>query len=446
MPLFNVSEYDQISIQEIEDYLSEEKGYPYRLSIYPDVIASGLIQIQCRPKKDSQDGLVNFLRPSKHIGLVPLAPEVSLWVNPKVPIANIDQMAKRYGGIVSKDINELRSYVSTDDTAMELRKQFALSLVRLADSIVGVGLLHEYVREESSNGSIAGNIDFSQTMKRYISRGIGYQVVSNSFKKSIDININRLIRTALFQIAENSRYESGLRAKADRISRCMSDVAGISSFHQLAIAMREIPLPSSRDDYAQAIPLSKVLLVDDGIDLLSRDGALLMEPLFVDMSEVFERYILRILQDSLVGFRVVSGNDAVNSVPLFEDRYNGLLENGYEVARNAFGTNKKHSACPDILIFRNATLKLVADVKYKPLQNSIAAKREDVEQVVTYAERFGKKIALSIHPCLTSQEAGLYYSGNVGEISVLCYQINLGSENLSIEEEKIASAIRSLII
>ena len=446
MPLFSVSEYDQISIQEIEDYLSKEKGYSYRLSIYPDVIASGLIQIPCRPKKDTQDGLVGFLRPSKHIGLVPLAPEVSLWVNPKVPIANIDQMAKRYGGIVSKDINELRSYVSTDDTAMELRKQFALSLVRLADSIVGVGLLHEYVREENSIGSIVGSIDFSQTMRRCISRGINYQVVSNSFKKSRDININRLIRTALFQIAGNSCYESELRAKADRISRCMSDVSVISSVHQLAIAMQELSLPLTRGDYAQAVPLSKVLLADDGVDLLSRDGALLMKPLFVDMSEVFERYILRILQESLVGFCVTSGNDAVNSVPLFENRYNDLLENGYEVVQNAFNTNKKQSACPDILIFRNGTLKLVADVKYKPLQNSIAAKREDVEQIVTYAERFGKKIALSIHPCLTSQEAGLYYSGSVGEIAVLCYQINLGSENLSTEEKKITSAIRSLIM
>lgn len=121
MTLFRVKEYESISISDIEDTVSRQIGEKYKLTIYPDTLISGALRIQCLAGRNSARGMEDFLLPTKHIGLVPVSREVSLWVEPKVPIGNIDQMAKRYGGIISKDLEELRKYIISNDTSEIMR-------------------------------------------------------------------------------------------------------------------------------------------------------------------------------------------------------------------------------------------------------------------------------------------------------------------------------------
>lgn len=448
MAFYRVEEYGKISVEEIERQQAEENGKQSKVSIFPDVIASGVIRVE-READRQRRGIVTEIIPQKIIGMVPLAQGVSLWVEPKVPIANIDYMAKRYGGIISRDIEELRSYAASVDSSQSMRDQLVNAFLTITREIVGRGLWHEYVRKQNNNGELIGSLDVRRTMKQYTSRNIDYKAATTFFSRTVDIAPNRILKRAILSIAKSKDEKEANRTKARNMLPRLSDVTITKTQRALFDAVTETGhLPKSRENYRKAIPLAIALVLDQGVDLSSSEGPLLMAPLFVDMSVVFENYVLCVLKQQLGNLRIETGNDQNQSQALFEDSYDTFPAALKERAINAVGTNRGHKAQPDILVYDDDGLRLVADVKYKPINKTskegISAKREDIEQVITYAERFGMRRVLTIHPCLCNQDAGLFYSGSVGKTAVFCYRMNLGAINLESEEVGLGLAIRAL--
>ena len=445
MPIIKVSEYGQVTIEQIEREVSAELGERTHLLLYPDVVASGVIQVTRRATFSSETGFNDVISPIGYVGLIPIADNVSLWVEPKDPVQNIDWMAKRYGGIVSKKIKELRRYTVSGDTSKSLVYQFAKAFLDAVEEIAARGYWHEYTRRSNSAGGFSGSLDISKTISLYSSRNINFKAATSSFTKVRDIAPNRVIKSALSLIARNQELGPIFKSRARRLLEGFYEVRPIRSQLQLMKEVSECEeVPISRQAYARALPLAEALLLNNGVDLTSKSGSVLMAPLLIDMAELFENYILQVLSLNVEGRTILSGNAIGNDEPLFTDGYDLLPDEIKNVSVNASKSNAKHSARPDILVFRNERLVLAADVKYKPIPESVAAKRGDIEQVVTYAERFGRSIALSIHPCLTSQESGLYYSGNIGKVSVFCYRINLSSDSLREEEAALTKAVERL--
>ena len=321
----------------------------------------------------------------------------------------------------------------------------AEAFIWLAEEIVAEGLSREYQRVEDDSGMLRGGLNVARTVARYASRGVSYKAACTTFERLYDTIPNRIIKTALCSIVSNNTFEANCRRRASLLLHKMRDVRVLSVRELLSLPGRELggtDFGGAR--YERVVPLAKVLLVDGGIDLAESDGDLFMEPLFIDMSSVFENYVLSLMRELLTDFDVETGNEERMTIPLFTNQFDRLPPGMKSIAVNDALRKSSQRACPDILVFQNGTLKLIADVKYKPIGNANTAKRSDIEQIVTYSERLRQKIALSIHPCLSEAESGLSYSGNIGGISIFLYRINLGEEDLGREESRFAGAIRAL--
>ncbi len=441
-----VSEFERVSLSSIE-MAARDNGVidGGRISVYPDVLAKGLVSIE-RHADNTRGGTIDdFVAPGQLVGLVPLAKGISLWVNPKVPVDNIDFMAKRYGSFFSPKIKEIRRYFLSEDTSTSLWEKLAGALVSLGERIAAEGVWHEYVQKESVGGSLAGRISPSKTISLFAARNIGYKVATTFFTREMDVSPNRILHQALCVIS--SRATDGeLRRRAKRAVRPFQYVSAVGREDFERLRDRSSELSRSRPLYSRALPIAEAVLFNEGLDSSSYDGWLDMDSLFINMSDLFESYVRTVLGTILgLPFEVKNGNKIRPTIPLFEDGYGSLSESTRAICSNDQKRTRGNIVAPDIIIERNNTIVLTPDVKYKPIKGAFSAKREDIEQSITYAQRLGLKTALTIHPCTEPSQKGLHYSGRIGTIQVFCYCMNLGTKDLPTEEQDLANSIRTLI-
>lgn len=444
--IVSVSEFERIALGSIE---SEARaggvlgGEP--ISVYPDVLAKGLVTIERHPDKERGGAIDDFVAPGQLVGLLPLAKDISLWVNPKVPVDNIDFMAKRYGTFLSPKIKEIRQYFLSEDTSVSLWEGLANALVSLSEQITVEGLWREYVQKDGSEGSFRGRIDPVKTVNLYSSRHIDYKVATTYFDREMDVAPNRVLRQALQTISQKSANE-GPKRRARRVARAFQYVSPATKEDFSRLRDRSEEMSCSRPLYSRVLPIAEAVLFNEGLDSSSYAGWLDMDTLFINMGDLFENYIRTVL-DSILDppFEVKDGNTINPKIPLFEDGYGSLTMAVRAICTNDQVKTKKSSVAPDIMIERNGRIVLTPDVKYKPIRGAFSAKREDIEQSITYAQRLGLEVALTIHPCMEGKQKGLHYSGRVGSIQVFCYCINLGTRDLAAEERDLAKSIRALI-
>lgn len=441
-----VSEFEKVSLSSIE-MAARDNGVldGDRISVYPDVLAKGLVSIERRADTTRGGIIDDFVAPGQLVGLLPLAKGVSLWVNPKVPVDNIDFMAKRYGSFLSPKIKEIRRYFLSEDTSTSLWEKLAGALVSLGERIAAEGIWHEYVQKESVGGSLAGRINPSKTISLFAARNIGYEVATTFFAREMDVSPNRILHQAL-RVVAGKATDGELKRRARRAVRPFQYVSPACREDIERLRDRSAEFSRSRPLYSRALPIAEAVLFDEGLDSSSYDGWLDMDTLFIDMSDLFENYVRTVMSTTLgSSFVVKDGNKVSPTIPLFEDGYDSLAESTRAICPNNQRGTKQNSADPDIIIERNDKIVLTPDVKYKPIKGAFSAKRGDIEQSITYAQRFGLSSALTIHPCTEPSQKGLHYSGRIGTIQVFCYCIDLGTKDLPAEEQDLVNSIRILL-
>lgn len=441
-----VSEFERVSLSSIE-MAARDSGVldGGRISVYPDVLSKGLVSIERRADMTRGGTIDDFVAPGQLVGLLPLAKGVSLWVNPKIPVDNIDFMAKRYGSFLSPKIKEIRRYFLSEDTSTSLWEKLAGALVSLGERIAAEGIWHEYVQKEGVGGSLAGRISPSKTISLFAARNIGYEVATTFFAREMDVSPNRILHQAL-RIVASKATNGELRRRARRAVRPFQYVSPAGREDIERLRDRSAEFSRSRPLYSRALPIAEAVLFDEGLDSSSYDGWLDMDTLFIDMSDLFERYVRTVLGTTLdLPFEVKNGNKIKPTISLFEDGYNSLSESTRAICSNDQKSTKGNRVAPDIIIERNNTIVLTPDVKYKPIKGAFSAKREDIEQSITYAQRLRLSTALTIHPCAEPSQKGLHYSGRIGTIQVFCYCMNLGTKDLPKEERDLANSIRTLL-
>ena len=236
--------------------------------------------------------------------------------------------------------------------------------------LVGEGLGEAYVWSQENGNRPRGAIDFSWT-------GVGMPLpVRYSFDDfSVDTPENRTVRAALIRILS---VEGLALLGGDQSMQLLDAFQGVGSlkFDDLEQDVRD-------HRYAHVLSFARMILDNAGIEPAS--GAEASRSLLFDMNTVFENFLCQIVVEHFGSARQVVDLQG-RRVPRF------------------LGSGRQVRVHPDFSIWADGRCRLVGDVKYKLLNESL--RRSDLYQSVAYSLATGAKAAL------------LLYAGSGPQVSV----------------------------
>lgn len=259
-----------------------------------------------------------------------------------------------------------------------------------------------------------------------------------SYKKlSMDNTINRTIRT-IYGILKNKglssivsefeAYDNYLCSMG--VGSEMSDVRDIDN-----IRYTKLNIP-----YKPVMELSRTILSNCQAESSNGDGIKHNVSYFIDIAELWEMYLLKLLQNNLSPeYHVYSPN---------ADYGNNLLNSGMREIR------------PDIIIEKNNRVLMIIDAKYKNYtqfgRNSMeGVKREDLYQMSTYLYHYGRDneeivglFTSPVTPAYSGKEVYSYSHNSHHRIGLANLDITANDENLEIihaNERKYIEQIKELL-
>lgn len=154
---------------------------------------------------------------------------------------------------------------------------------------------------------------------------------------------------------------------------------------------------------------------------------------FLDMSEVWENYLYKLLLKNLDDYDVISPN-LVGGDYLFE--------------------GEMRQVRPDILIEKNGKVVAIIDAKYKWYEKigEYAAKksvsREDLYQMATYLHRFGHDdtIGIFVPPCSTEKEGLLKVKNTNHKMGVLGLDIDIKDIDIKEQEGSFVNSVKNYLL
>jgi 5-methylcytosine-specific restriction endonuclease McrBC regulatory subunit McrC len=253
------------------------------------------------------------------------------------------------------------------------------------------------------------------------------------FELSKDTVSNRLIKYAIWLLASPLADYTGLQRETIRnLNGHLSRFNGVKLDHSLSFIrpteqlIRTKGFPQIRPYYVRLCQISLYILKTLGLDILNTGAEATLPSFVIDLETTFEKYILRMLQHKLPKI--------IGAVQ--------VLDGNAEGARELFINQRGYLMTPDIVVLKEGRPLLIADVKYKakPI-------RDDRSQVVTYAVGYGTSLSLLICPASGGQRQGLRQLGVVNnQIQVDEYYFNLATDNLGLEEDKLAQTLARIIV
>jgi len=209
-------------------------------------------------------------------------------------------------------------------------------------------------------------------------------------KFSLDSAINRAIRCTYRILSKWQEYRAILQGVAEH-DQMLADF-GVSNDPISVRQIENIRYSPMNIAYKPLMEICKAIISYKSFENAPLSRMTSDFAVFLDMSEVWENYIYKLLVRNLDGFDVISPN-LVGGDYLFE--------------------GDKRPIRPDILIKKHGKVVAIIDAKYKwykkidSLSNEPSAVSiEDLYQMVTYLSRFGDKdaIGLFVTPCEDEKE------------------------------------------
>jgi 5-methylcytosine-specific restriction enzyme subunit McrC len=191
----------------------------------------------------------------------------------------------------------------------------------------------------------------------------------------------------------------------------------------------EQPLPTLRAYYRDALNVASVVVAQEAVLLESFTGRLRLPSLVLDMNDVFESYIRAVLW-----------------LHAKQNQWQGdVLDGNIDGRKLLFEALPSDDATPDVVLRApDGTVPLVIEVKNVPAKRLSA--REAINQAVTYAVSYKSPRVMVVHPRSTvASPYGMMKMGDIGEIEVYQYQMDLGSSDPAAEDGKFGEAVASLL-
>ena len=219
-------------------------------------------------------------------------------------------------------------------------------------------------------------------------------------KLSFDNTINRTIRSVYRILASSNMPAKACASISEHDDRLAS--LGVGNGGVTIQEISAIKYTRMNEAYRPVMALSQIILRGYGAGEFGGDGS--GPSYFVDVSEIWESYLLSVMKRRVEGYSFVSPNDEDSGVWLL----NGA----------------RRSLRPDFLVYdRSGRIVAVMDAKYKKYERigrysteNNAVSREDLYQMATYMYRFGDATAplagIFISPFSIDCDEGIIGMGN----------------------------------
>lgn len=374
------------------------------------------------------------------VGSVPINDRYTLSIEPRVPVANLERVLARSTDVHVDVLGKYaRAYQHTEERPQALYDVVADQFLEALDGVWRNGLLKVY-RPATRRGAMPfGRID-PYGSELLVSRTRRPVAVFSAFFRTDDCRPNRLLKEAAGRllrwyegIGDGGRHgrriqrlrDACYRLQAVDLSAAGSDV-GPGDVEEI---IRH--LPRRRVAYVGALMLAGLIAREWGIKVTGAGGVAVLPVVLVDMADVFEKYARQVLKQAAEeegnGAEVRDGNvvgPTGAKSELFEE---------FEIG------GKRPAATPDIVIADDGGVSAIVDVKYKP--GKVIPERADLNQVVTYAVRYGCKKAMVLYPDNTRAGEPVVSIGRIGGIRTYRGGLDLGTKDIAMEEKRSASAI-----
>lgn len=396
-----------------------------KINVRQDVIDNGSIDI--RFLNDRLSIQINGI-----IGVLPLTSDLSLNIQPKFPIENLNKFVYRSEIHLKNPLRHKHYYqriFSEEILPIPLIKRIAT----LAETTLHHGMLRLYECHQGQ-GYFRPKVNFIKSGQRFWSRALPLQSIHESFDFTADNEVNQTVKKALILALRIARQTTQLSSEALSLSQSLTHIGHVSdrSIDELLSCSTNVSarVPAFRQDYSELLGHSIDMLLRVDVDLKKGRMDTKLGSYIISLEEVFERYIRNVLHRTDVpGFGFIStvdGNKKQNNKPLFYD-------------------NPKFITKPDLIIRHNHITKIIGDVKYRMRPNG-----EDRYQVISHALSHGAKRALLVYPKPEKgMEGGVRRLGFIGStqenIEVYEYYFDLSGE-LDNEEKLLRSTVQKLTI
>lgn len=389
------------------------------------------------------------------VGVVPINDRLVLRITPRTPIDNLTRMVEK-SGYEALPIDALRSYVPSREVNDWLLDLYADGLIRLATNLIHLGLYRTYTRETDSGSRPRGRIEVRPTITRFAARGVRNKAQFSWFERSVDNPPNRCLKAALlFLLRRYSGPRQGLAGSRSRVRQLSTILYSFSDVNDDAqhlflsdpIVSGLVPPPASRSYYRESLGLAAAIVLNRGVSLDEAAGSVQLPSLLLDMGELFESYVRTTLQNHAVDnswpVEVLNGNTD-GYVSLYEVPDPPALVQEKTLWPLVGGLKNPPRVTPDILVRRaDQSIAFVGELK-NTLSKDLPA-RSEVEQVVTYALRYGTTVALLIHPKKRTEQGGLHLVGQIGSIRVMDYRYDLAAGDMDAEDRAFAQSVSALL-
>jgi 5-methylcytosine-specific restriction enzyme subunit McrC len=409
-----------------------------RLNLYPQVTKKNYFQA-----KITTDGLT--IQAGNHIGSIPLNDDVTLQVEPRVPLGNLARLLTTINHTGTALPGLLRHYDTEPGVYPSLVALYAASLRSLIAGLGQDGLLRRYFERHQDYAAPRGRINVGRTLQTALPRGLPH-VSSSYFERSVDTPENRALLAAVMWLHRYAtRYATALAQKELRqIRRDLNEAAfllrGVTHdqehrFVSDAVVTGRQPLPALRQRYRPALDLAMTIINQQAVIIEKAGKRLELDTLLIDMERVFESYVREVLRR--------------------EAKHGGwpevIVDGNFGPPKGAASKLFKRSAeddvptTPDIVCERSKLDRnrhpVILDAKYRPVRNRV--ERKDLEQVLLYGLAYKAPHVVVVQPVSPGGRSGLHTSGEVEGITVHVYGYDLAGD-LDAVETDFAATTRGL--
>lgn len=320
-----------------------------------------------------------------HVGCIPLAPELTLVLRPKVPIGNLFRMLEIAYQVDFKTLPGLMTCASLE----EFYERLAIILAKRILDRERKGLFCAYVGRTESLGFVRGRLRPESMVRRPWS----VQIECEFEEHTTNIEDNQILAWTLWSILQSGMCTDRVRPTLRQAWRGLSGATTFVPFEAASCVGRTYNRLNA--DYQPLHALCRFFLDQSGPE--HSNGGRVMLPFIVDMAVLFERFVAEWLKSNL------SPRHALK--PQFHFRPED---------------NQQVEFIIDLLLCDTVTGKAlcVLDTKYK---RADTPSTEDIAQVVAYAESQGCRKAVLVYPCRLSKPLKL----SVGRISVVSMSFDL---------------------
>ncbi len=408
-----------------------------RLELYPEVTSRGYFRV-------GLNGTDLVFQAGGFVGVIPVNDRVTIEVNPRVPIDNLERLIAISEGRPVSLAPHLRHYSPSAVQVPALLDLLTEAFLDCVWRIREFGLHREYQRVEPDTSFPRGRIQVGNTLRRHISHGVRHKVAASWFEQTVDTAPNRCLKYTLWYLAGRYREmqaRKGMARLLTELNRAYALFDGVeldASRRFLADPLVANPsaLPLTRSYYLDALQLALTIIEQRGVILRGHGQTVRMASWIVDLASIFEDYLRVVLRNGLRSLsptiRVLNGNlapPAGGSKFLFDDQSSNV-------------------ATPDIVVRQQLEAEgevrfpLIIEVKYKKVKSP---EREDLEQTIVYVASYRAPIGLIAIPCVGGAKPGISQIGRIGDQSFYQYAVDLAALEPEEEEARFVSSIKQLL-